>query len=78
MNIFDIEELKSSIGEVLNVKDYRVQVIFEDSFITFQIDWFDNNGIGDNLCFSFPYKDLINLNESIVTYLCDKLKEEIK
>jgi len=78
MNSFDIEELKLNIGNVLNVKDYRIQIIFEEKFITFQIDWVDKNGFMDNLCFSFPYIDLVNLNESVVTYLCDKLKKEIK
>ena len=78
MNSFDIEELKLKIGNVLNAKNCRVQTILEKDFITFQIDWVNKNGFMDNLCFSFPYIDLVNLNENVITYICDKLKKEIK
>jgi len=78
MNSFDIEELKLNIGNVLNAKNYRVQIILEKDFITFQIDWVNKNGFMDNLCFSFPYIDLVNLNENVITYICDELKKEIK
>ena len=77
MNLLNFTELYLELEEFLPNK-IRIQQCFEEKYLTFYIDWVDNNGVMKNIGCSFPYSDVIKFKGNWIKRICNLIKKEIK
>lgn len=82
-NLINLDVLQSDVEDLLiNYNQShigcRIQQVFEATYLTFFIYWFDENNFAKHIGIAFPYAVLINCKGDLVKKNCYLLEKEIK